>query len=66
MINPPTYGDPDKMSSPNYYEGEGDNWGSHFNSGINNKAVYLMVDGGTFNGKTVTGLGWTKTAANSA
>ncbi len=63
MINPPTYGDPDKMSSPNYYEGEGDNGGVHFNSGINNKAVYLMVDGDTFNGKTVTGLGWTKTAA---
>ena len=63
MSNPPAYGDPDKMSSPNYYEGEDDNGGVHFNSGVNNKAVYLMVDGGTFNGKTVSPLGWDKTAA---
>ncbi|HET9906171.1 MAG TPA: choice-of-anchor Q domain-containing protein, partial [Anaerolineales bacterium] len=63
MIHPPAYGDPDKMSSTNYYEGEDDSGGVHTNSGVNNKAVYLMVDGGTFNGKTVTALGWTKTAA---
>jgi Zn-dependent metalloprotease len=63
MSNPPAYGDPDKMSSPNYYTGNGDNGGVHFNSGVNNKAVYLMVDGGAFNSKTVTGLGWTKVGA---
>ena len=63
MSNPPDFGDPDKMSSPNYYEGDEDNGGVHHNSGINNKAVFLMVDGGSFNGKTVTALGWTKTAA---
>jgi Zn-dependent metalloprotease len=63
MINPPAFGDPDKMSSANYYEGEDDSGGVHTNSGVNNKAVYLMVDGGTFNNKTVTALGWTKTAA---
>jgi Zn-dependent metalloprotease len=63
MSNPPAFGDPDKMSSPNYYEGEEDNGGVHFNSGVNNKAVYLMVDGSTFNGKTVSPLGWDKTAA---
>ena len=32
-----------------------DNGGVHTNSGVNNKAAYLMVDGGTFNGQTVTG-----------
>jgi len=63
MSNPPAFGDPDKMSSPNYYEGENDSGGVHYNSGVNNKAVFLMVDGGTFNGKTVTALGWDKTAA---
>ena len=63
MSDPTIYGDPDKLSSPNYFEGEEDNGGVHYNSGINNKAVFLMVDGGTFNGKTVTALGWDKTAA---
>jgi bacillolysin len=63
MNNPPAYGDPDKMSNANYYMGDGDSGGVHYNSGINNKAVYLMVDGGSFNGKTVTALGWTKTIA---
>jgi Zn-dependent metalloprotease len=63
MSNPTLYKDPDKMSSTNYYEGEADNGGVHWNSGVNNKAVYLMVDGGTFNGKTVTALGWEKTGA---
>ena len=36
--------------------------GVHINSGVSNKAAYLMTDGGSFNGKTVIGLGITKTA----
>ncbi len=63
MSNPPALGDPDKMTSTYYYKGGDDNGGVHTNSGVNNKAVYLMVQGGTFNGKTVTALGWDKTAA---
>jgi len=63
MSNPLAFNDPDRMSSPNYYEGADDNGGVHTNSGVNNKAVYLMVDGGAFNGKTVTALGWEKTGA---
>ena len=51
------------MSSADYSEGEEDNGGVHINSGLNNKAVFLLVDGGTFNGKTVSALGWVKTAA---
>ena len=39
-----------------------DNGGVHINSGVSNKAAYLMTDGGTFNGKTVAGLGITKAA----
>ncbi|MEO5888088.1 MAG: M4 family metallopeptidase, partial [Anaerolineales bacterium] len=63
MSNPPAYGHPDKMSSPYYYTGSGDSGGVHINSGVNNKAAYLMVQGGSFNGKTITGIGLNKTAA---
>ena len=62
MADPTVYGDPDKMSSPFYYTFAGDNGGVHFNSGINNKAAYLMTDGDTFNGYTVNGLGIGKVA----
>ncbi len=63
MEDPTVFGDPDKATSSNYRTIAADNGGVHSNSGINNKATYLMVDGGTFNGKTVTGMGITKTAA---
>ena len=56
------YGSPDRLRSVLYYLGEDDNGGVHVNSGINNKAAYLMVDGGTFNGQTVQPLGIIKTA----
>jgi Zn-dependent metalloprotease len=61
MSDPTIFGDPDMVSSLNYYTGEADNGGVHFNSGINNKAAFLMVNGGGFNSKTVTALGWAKT-----
>ncbi len=63
MSNPPAYSNPDKMSSPYYYKGSGDNGGVHTNSGVNNKAAYLMVEGGAFNGRTIIGIGLNKTAA---
>ncbi len=64
MSNPPLYGDPDRMGSANYAcdTNEQDNGGVHTNSGVNNKAAYLMTDGGTFNGYTVTALGIPKVA----
>lgn len=64
MKNPTLFSDPDKMTSSYYNQDVNflDNGGVHTNSGINNKAVYLMTDGDTFNGKTVTGLGITKVA----
>ncbi|MHC5112631.1 MAG: M4 family metallopeptidase, partial [Planctomycetota bacterium] len=62
MANPPAMGDPDTMSSPLYYTLPSDNGGVHFNSGIGNKAAYLMTDGDTFNGYTVNGLGIGKAA----
>ena len=47
MKNPPAFGDPDRMTSPNYTidQGEGDAGGVHTNSGVNNKAAYLITDG---------------------
>lgn len=62
MSDPTVFGDPDRVTSPFYFTGPGDNGGVHINSGINNKAAYLMVDGDTFNGITVTGIGLQKTA----
>ncbi len=62
MRNPPAFGDPDKMTSPLYYTGLSDNGGVHTNSGVNNKAVYLMTEGGKFNGRTVQGIGIAKVA----
>jgi bacillolysin len=65
MKNPPAYHQPDSMTSAYYCESGDcynyDGGGVHTNSGVNNKATYLMVDGGIFNTKTVTGLGWAKT-----
>lgn len=63
MANPTIYGDPDKMTSSYYYLGLSDNAGVHWNAGVGNKAVYLLTDGGSFNGYTVTGLGIGKVAA---
>jgi Zn-dependent metalloprotease len=64
MSDPTIFGDPDKMTSAFYTcdPSETDGGGVHTNSGVANKAAYLMVDGATFNGKTVTGMGLTKTA----
>lgn len=62
MKNPPAHNDPDKMTSTLYACGEQDNGGVHTNSGVGNKAAYLMVDGDTFNGYTVAGIGIEKTA----
>jgi hypothetical protein len=62
MSNPPAYGDPDYIGSPYYYCEELDQGGVHTNSGVNNKAAYLMTDGGSFRGKSVTALGISKVA----
>nr|WP_316247538.1 M4 family metallopeptidase [Rossellomorea aquimaris] len=42
------------------YLGELDKGGVHINSSINNKAAYLLTDGGTHHGVTVTGVGKAK------
>jgi len=62
MANPPAFGDPDKLTSPNWYTGTADYGGVHWNSGVGNKLCYLLTDGGSFNGRTVTAFGVSKTA----
>ncbi len=54
---------PDSMASPYYYKGAMDYGRPTVNNGVNNKAVFLMVDGGSFGGLTVSPLGMAKTAA---
>lgn len=67
MKNPPMFNDPDSINSSLYNCGPNtfanDYGGVHTNSGVNNKAAYLMTDGGTFNGQSVSALGIEKTAA---
>ena len=48
MSNPPAKNDPDRLFASQYYCGSEDNGGVHINSGVFNKAFYLMVTGGTF------------------
>lgn len=61
MSNPTASGDPDYY--PNRYTGTADNGGVHTNSGIINKAAYLIAAGGTFHGVTVSGIGIDKVGA---
>ncbi len=63
MKNPPARNDPDRLGSSLYHFPEADPsdandyGGVHSNSGINNKLCFLLTDGGTFNGQTISGLG---------
>ncbi|KSU61687.1 bacillolysin [[Bacillus] enclensis] len=58
MSDPTKYNDPDHYSVR--YTGTGDNGGVHINSGIGNKAAYLLSQGGTHYGVNVTGIGTDK------
>lgn len=66
MHNPTCYGNPGKMSDTLYYSCDiypgSDNGGVHTNSGVPNHAYALLVDGGTFNGQTISAIGLTKAA----
>ncbi len=67
MWTPTCFNNPGKVSDTTFYVcGPGtaanDNGGVHSNSGVPNHAYALMVDGGTYNGQTVTGIGLTKAA----
>jgi thermolysin metallopeptidase-like protein/PA domain-containing protein len=62
MWDPPCFNNPGKVSDTALYvcDDTVDSGGVHENSGIPNHAFALLVDGGTFNGRTVAGVGLTK------
>ena len=66
MEDPREFAQPDMMSSDRWEtspEAQAFDAGAvHTNSGVGNKAAFLMTDGGAFNGITVTGIGGTKVA----
>ncbi len=57
LSNPPAFGDPDNMSNYLWLPLEVDNGGVHTNSGIPNKAAYLLAHGDAI---TTIGIGTTK------
>jgi bacillolysin len=63
MADPTIHGDPDSCGNANYWCDAEDNGGVHTNSGVPNKAYALMVDGGTFGGKTVKKIGLNRAIA---
>lgn len=62
MWNPTCYGDPGKVSDEEYHCDTSDNGGVHINSGVVNHTYALLVDGSTYNGVTVPGIGLDKAA----
>ncbi len=60
MMNPNAFGDPGRVTDPNFSCSTADNGGVHSNSGVLNHFYALLVDGGTYNTYSVTGIGLTK------
>jgi len=65
MWKPTCFGDPGKVTDAEYAcdPNLDDAGGVHSNSGVPNHAYALMVDGGTFNGRTIAPIGLDKAAA---
>ena len=62
MWNPNCKSDAGKVTDAEYHCSPDDAGGVHSNSGVPNHGYALLVDGGTFNGQTVTGIGLDKAA----
>ncbi|NOT53372.1 MAG: DUF11 domain-containing protein, partial [Deltaproteobacteria bacterium] len=62
MMTPTLFSDPGKVGDAQFVCATPgtDAGGVHTNSGVPNHAYALMVDGGTYNNQTVTGIGLTK------
>ena len=67
MSNPGWFGDPDRYGSQNWAFDPSfdDNGGVHSNSGVANKAAYLIAVGGSFNFRFVTPIGATAADARA-
>jgi Zn-dependent metalloprotease len=62
MWTPTCMGDPGKVTDAEYHCDVSDGGGVHSNSGVPNHGYALLVDGGTFNGQTITAIGLVKAA----
>lgn len=68
MKDPPLKNQPDRFGSSLFQDftllpnDSNDQGGVHKNSGINNKLFYLLSDGDSFNGYTITGIGFVEVA----
>ena len=63
MWHPECFQGPGRTSSPSYWcFGFFDHGGVHFNCGVPSHAFALLMDGGTYNGQTVTSIGATRAA----
>jgi Zn-dependent metalloprotease len=62
MWTPTCFRNPGKVSDSDYGCSTADSGGVHDNSGVPNHAYALIVDGGAYNGQTITGIGLTKAA----
>mgnify|MGYP001236571108 CR=1 FL=1 len=62
MWNPLCYDNPGKVSDSVYHCTTDDFGGVHLNSGVPNHLYALLVDGGTYNGRTINAIGMTRAA----
>ena len=62
MWAPTCMSDPGKVSDAQYHCATTDGGGVHTNSGVPNHGFALLVDGGTYNGQTVSAIGPVKAA----
>jgi hypothetical protein len=62
MWEPTCLQDPGKVSDAEYHCATSDGGGVHTNSGVPNHGFALLVDGGMYNGVTVSAIGLTKAA----
>ena len=62
LMSPNKFGDPERVSDTKYYCGSNDDTAIHTNNGVVNHAFALLVDGGNYNGYTITGIGIVKAA----
>lgn len=60
MWDPERVSNPSKVTSANYQCSPDDGGGVHTNSGVPNHAFAILVDGKTFNGQSVRGIGLNK------
>lgn len=62
LMSPHLYNMPGKVTDTNYYCGADDDVAIHVNSAVLSHAFALLVDGGTYNGLTIAGIGIDKAA----